>query len=595
MNKANSTSYQIGRQRDVINKKTHTGYDPSRQPPYTYSKSEGSFQSIFAMWEWVCKLYREGNKALAATRISIVYFVQVIVRRRSLNKTFCIENLVYILSIQSTALLAMISASKFKVKQPIVFLVPESFELIAKSFDIINCDCQEGNNCRLLTACFNTSQDVSYHKILRDSVKLLIYILEILSGTYKENYKPLMAAVNHGTDTEAIHCLVLTLTVLGNLVLHDLIHSELCHSIYNKILSAFQSTLKSKLIIRTMPETFYQLASSKNTKELFEGVISRLLQSVGLRLMSLQTVINLGKPRIVIKPFLSRRIPRVDFKWPPYQMPPQLLPKKEPPSATQDTSGAETEANQQEESLLRSTAETEITPEDILAEDDNQLSDRQTPEGETSIGDEDDKRDGAQEDQSDNSTDIESGDEEESEDEDVRKELSAAAVAEVKLEKAPEPDLKLEREKNEFLNETHCIICRIEVEEAKDHFESEKHLHQKKRYVAYQSALYTYEFTQKHLVEIIDDCQSMEHTEYEIEKAAMHAEQLIKSNDEEIAKQRQEFNWENRIEKLKELRDQTGKVIKELDIKLQQAKQRVEESQEAELSEEEKSEDEEKN
>ena len=326
--KNNIVSYEISMQRNRINNlvKVQAGYDPSRHPPYSYLRRENSYQSIFGMWELTCKLYREDNKSLVATRISVVYFIQTIARRRSLNVTFSIENLICILTIQSTALFAMISASRFKEQLQNIFFVPESFEQIIKMFDLINCDCLEGKKSQMLSACFSTSEDVSSHKILKDSVKLLKYILDVLLGIYKPGYQPLERAMNYGTDTEAVHSLVLTLTVFGNLVLYEFLSPKDCQHIHTKIVSLLQGTVTSKLSVR---EKFIKVVQSTNTKDLFESAISTLLMSVGLRLMSLQTELSQGKAQIVIKPCESQQIAKVDYKWEPYLVTPQLLSKKE--------------------------------------------------------------------------------------------------------------------------------------------------------------------------------------------------------------------------------------------------------------------------
>ena len=610
MNKATIISFETVRQRDWINNlvRTQPGYNPSREPPYSYSysKSTNIYQSIFGMWELACKNYRERNKALIATRISVVYFIQTIARRRSLNWTFSMENLVHILTIQTTALLAMISGSRFKERKQIVFIVPESFELMTNAFDFVNCSCQQENNYRLLTACFNTSQDLSFQKVSKDSARLLGYILDILSGIYRREYWPLKKAVKEGTETEAVHCLVLTLTLFGNIVVYEFLTPEDCRVIYNSIVSALQSTITFKDTVRRMHETFYKVASTRNTKDLFEGVISTLLKSVGLRLMSLQTVIKLGKPQITIKQCTSRQIPKVDFRWEPYQIPPHLLPRKEYHVSAKESDSIDAPVLKVN-TVPESQGDTGPNMANVPAEDDLQPRDSQNLIPDTveldfirdnSIENKDHNRDNlTKNNQPDDSRDIESGDEEESEDEDVRKELSAAAVVEVELEAEPEPDPELEKEKKEFLNENRCIICNIESEEVDHHFKSKTHSHQRKLYSSYKNALMTYEFTQKHLVELIKECQEIISTDYELERAVVHAEQLIKSNNEEIANQGDDSNWQNRIDKLEELRDQqTQRVISRLDSQLKKVKQKelVRDMQEAELSEEEKSEEEEK-
>ena len=596
---------EINKQRTIINSRVHIlrRYDPSRHAPFTYSYSKKSglpYQSIFAMWELACKLYREG-KALHATRISLAYFVQVIARRRSLRKTFSVENLINILTIQSTALLAMISASKFRQKQRNIFIIPESFELIVKTFNLINCD--RPDHCQLLPACLKTLQEVPPEIVLQRSIKFLSNILDLLTGFYRMEYKPLKRAIHNGTRTEAIHCLVLALTVFGNLVLYDLLPTHDCEILFKEIIGILESKVTSRYKLRKMvQETYFKMTSSTkfNTKALFEEVIRLLLEQADLKLMCLQTVTSLGKPKIVLKPYSPQQIPHVDFKWAPYNIPTRLLSRNQPDSIAKvqvhvdDFNPAEdvlTQAIQRQLSLLESDENIQSDAQTVFKEDGEEATNDQIDD--EAIQDDRENKDELNDGQQNEASIIDSGDEEESEDEDVIKELSAAAVAEVKLVEAPKPDPELEEEKKEFLNEGHCIICGIEIEEAKYHFKSQTHMLQKRLYLAYNNALCVYNCTQKHLIELIANCRGIDHTDYELERAALHAEQLKTSNNEEIAKEGHDSNWESRKQKLEKLQDKILKEIKDLDDQLKQAEQKKIESQEAEHSEEEKSEEEE--
>ena len=283
--------------------------NPTQGPPYSYiHRNNHDYQSILSLWDQSCELYRHHNKALIATKISFQNFIQTIARRKSLNETFSLENLISILTVQSTALLAMQSASLFKYNQYNTMVIPESFESLMNNFDMIY-SCSDING-RLLTACLNTSEQVSPDKVLQDTKNILLEIFNLLIGEYRRHYNPLKKALCDGTNTEAVHCLALALTILGNLVLHKWISvSTSLHFLY-AIVKVLEASTKYK-------EACHALKNCTDTKSLFQ-ILQQLLTSIDLKLVSLQTVTSLGKVNLRIKsPLFPSQIPIISFSLKP--------------------------------------------------------------------------------------------------------------------------------------------------------------------------------------------------------------------------------------------------------------------------------------
>ncbi len=542
----NQLNCSIKKQEKMVNEAVWSefGYDPSRNSPftYTYRRREDTYQSIFDLWDHSCKLYRGKSKALVATRISFTLFIQVIARRRSLNKTFSLENLIHITTIQSTALLAMISASFFKFSQPRVIVVPESFELMINNFDLIN---SSSTNTGLLDACLNTSNQLPEHTVLQKASELLIGVIDLLTGTYNYRYFPLNEAIYKGTDTEAIHCLVLTLTIFGNLLLNGLLSSEKGQSIFQIIIKVLKTSKNGTV----SQQAYLALVSCTNTKDLFQKVVHPLLRGIDLNLMLLQTVSIIGKQQIRIKSSLPLQIPTVEFKW---------KPRTQSDSAI--NSRSESKQTSQAGTLPESIHNTESEETYQQHQDQSNEEDRAVVDRTISLEQND------------------------SEDEDVQEELSAAAQMEYK----PEPKLseELQKEISECKHVNRCIICDEPVEDDRKHFEEAKHKCQKTEYDKYTNALITYNSTQKHLVEVIDKCRN---SNYELERMTLNAEELIRSNKEEISQVGQDCSWKQRTEKVSKLRNETQNVIADLDKK-QFEQQKVND----ELSDEDRSEEDEK-
>ena len=546
-------NYTIKKQEKMVNEEVRLQngyYDPSRSSPftYTYRKRENTYQSIFDLWDHSCKLYRGKSKALVATRISFTLFIQVIARRRSLNKTFSLENLIYITTIQSTALLAMISASLFKSSQPKVMVVPESFELMINNFDLINTGSTQTG---LLDACLNTSNQLSVHTVLQKASELLIGIIDLLTGTYNYRYFPLNEAVCQGTDTEAIHCLVLTLTIFGNLLLNRLLPPEKVQSIFQIIVNVLRKSKDGTASQRVC----LAFASCTNTKDLFQKVVHPLLRDIDLNLMLLQTVSIIGKQRIRIKSSLPSQIPTAEFKWKtPTQPDSAINSQREPKQMSQ-------EAGTLPESSNTTSEETYQQDQDQSNGEDRAVVDRTI-----------------------------SLEQDESEDEDVQEELSAAAQMQYKPE--PKPSEKLQKEMSQCKHGNRCIICDEPVEDDGKHFEEANHKDQKTQYDQYTRDLITYNSTQGHLVEVIEKCRKNNHSNYELESMTLNAEELIRSNKEDISQVGQDCSWKQRADKVSKLRDITQKVIANLDKKHKETFEQQKAN--TELSDEDRSEEDEK-
>ncbi len=320
----------------------------------------------------------------------------------------------------------------------------------------------------------------------------------LLAVTAKEIIKPAK------TDAEAVHCLVLTLTIFGNLVQHGLISFQIGQEF-------LQTIIKVLAISKYKDSEFYlALKNCANTKDLFQKVIQPLLNSIDLKLMLLQTGTHLGKVNIRIKSLLSSQIPMVPFR----------QTAKRTHTDQIKTLGA---------SVKNGSA----------------------------------KKD---QDQKDQSNELSSSPE--AEDEEIQEEIQAELNSMEKIKYEPEPELivdsELEKEKAMFQHNGRCIICNKPVENNEQHFKEKKHKDQKILYAKWQGALSEYTRMQAELQKMIDTCRKVEHGSYELEKFALEAEDFIRENKEEIAHISQGYKWEEGHGQVCELMEKTKKVLADL-------------------------------
>ena len=196
-------------------------HGPWYPPPYafTYNSWMDKYQHYFFFWIESCRCIRQG-KVITAVKMSMDYFICVVARRRSL-RTDSVANLISILSVHSTALFATLSFSGHPRTQRYNFIVPQTFKYAVESFNELNC--QLSDDQHVLVACArNVQKEKSFKKLESKAFDLLWRMLDVLLGRYREYYHVLRDTVSktHCIESgEALHCLVLTLTLLGNMAL----------------------------------------------------------------------------------------------------------------------------------------------------------------------------------------------------------------------------------------------------------------------------------------------------------------------------------------------------------------------------------------
>ena len=201
------------------NSRSEKGYKPP--PAFVYYAPKKNYNHIFFLFLKSCEFIHSGE-VLSASKL-VLHIVKTIANRTSLASTISVTNLVNIACIHSIALLGLATRCYFLLKQPSTILVPHTYKHIAQVFDDLNCQSQ--GDKWLLPACM---EDATVQKcpksdipqLIHDILELLQLVLDLLLGRYNKNFHVLRYAIRSEhclLSGEAKHCLILILTLFGNL------------------------------------------------------------------------------------------------------------------------------------------------------------------------------------------------------------------------------------------------------------------------------------------------------------------------------------------------------------------------------------------
>ena len=293
---------------------TQAMYKPSHTS--VYSSREKKYQHVFSLFMKSCALIRSDCKVLTASKIVLHFIVKTIANRKSLASSISVGNFVNIVCIHSIALLGLATHCCFLLKQPCTFLVPHTYSHIAQVFDDLNCHTQ--GDKWLIRACM---EDVNIQKcsksnlpqLTKDILELLQLVLDVLLGRYNRHFYVLRFAIRNLTclqNGEVKHCLILVLTLFGNLAFRGSFWSdEQLHHYQREINAALEQLPEQLPEQHPLKHVQKIFASSANVSGTFLA-LSQLLAS-GDRSSHLQrfTVVQKQQkvPKLELTQFLLLR------------------------------------------------------------------------------------------------------------------------------------------------------------------------------------------------------------------------------------------------------------------------------------------------
>jgi len=300
------------------NNKVKSATQATYKPSHTsvYSSREKKYQHVFSLFMKSCALICSDCKVLTASKIVLHFIVKTIANRKSLASSISVGNFVNIVCIHSIALLGLATHCCFLLKQPCTFLVPHTYSHIAQVFDDLNCHTQ--GDKWLIRACM---EDVNIQKcsksnlpqLTKDILELLQLVLDVLLGRYNRHFYVLRFAIRNLTclqNGEVKHCLILVLTLFGNLAFRGSFWSdEQLHHYQREINAALEQLPEQLPEQHPLKHVQKIFASSANVSGTFLA-LSQLLAS-GDRSSHLQrfTVVQKQQkvPKLELTQFLLLR------------------------------------------------------------------------------------------------------------------------------------------------------------------------------------------------------------------------------------------------------------------------------------------------
>ena len=531
-------------------------YVPRYPPPFytfIYKERQCKYQHFYFFWMESCKCIRQGN-VINAVKLSMDNFVCVIARRRSL-RSISVINLVSILSMYTTAVFAALSYSGFPQRQRYTFIVPHTFRHIVESFDELNCQNSE-DHCVLSACAQNYVQKAkSFQQLERKAFDLLWRMMEILTGRYHEHYHVLQYAVRSKArieSGEALHCLVLALTLLGNLALvgyEEPYINGICKNIHDALKHIPRHVVECAKPLLEVREI---LAYCTDARDILRSMVLKLLTSIDSRNAGLLgfRVVQKQQPQLSMINFVD--IP--PHHLPRRQLTPLLLPQKQPLSvsaqhtATEsqtDNAGSVTEEGQSGHDQTRDSAEQQRVSPDFNRTTSYPGADEP---GESETHD-DDAYD--------------------TDDPDINEILDKAEqIVEAIPELTPEEKHK---EDVSLIDENFCIACgknmTSEIYEA--HCASEQHKQNIDLCKAFKEAEKQYHQGVAKLEHLLQESQKIENRPLSLDDLISSITSKLRENEQQINEAKRKYNWSMGVS---EMGNEMNTLLKQGQMELQEAR-----------------------
>lgn len=239
-------------------------------------RNEKRYYHIFFFWLRSCEMVRKGL-ALDAAKCAIYHFLCNIAVDKH---TFISEmDFVDILTVHCTGILAMLTQLNCHEGVVVQLVVPSLYKHAVEVFNDLNCKCRE--DCFVLRACSETVKRTKKTRQLRsECVKILWRALDLLLGLHVKDFSVLSYALKQGKaliSGASRHCLVIALTLLGNLTWMEAIPPKRSIDLYYKRMQtitarAYEQQNPPKYIV----DAFNTFSVSHSIDQLFQLLLGVL-------------------------------------------------------------------------------------------------------------------------------------------------------------------------------------------------------------------------------------------------------------------------------------------------------------------------------
>ena len=257
---------------------------PTKKKPLPLDYIDGPTH-YFSIWLRSCKIIRqEGDVLYAIQELALPRFVKTIAKRSSLH--IDVGDLVNIFSIFSLAMFSLLAAHATQQRRTTTFFLPETFGHMMQTFDELNC--QEPMDKTLLEACTLTFYNRFFNiQIVYDC---LWDMLSILLGVFRKQFAVLNYSIVKRFYTEALHCLVLTLTILGNMAF--IRSKEHVFTYQVQVLQQLKPLVEQTGTgpeYKSLQEAYISFAKCTGTQDIFRTIV-QLLSHAGFAIVELKAI-----------------------------------------------------------------------------------------------------------------------------------------------------------------------------------------------------------------------------------------------------------------------------------------------------------------
>ena len=206
-----------------VNSKDSGGDQECKSPPgFIYWENEKKFYHIVSIWLKSCVEIREGRCFLHASKLAIERFIGTI-SRNAHDYCFDVINVVDILAIHCTGILALLTDVRAMENYPTPCTVPLFYKSIVNTFNSMNCWKKKDRD--LLLACADdVIRSKSTVNIFNEGCQLLVQSLDFLLGTTSYSSILAMGLKTMPSSAASKQCLILVFVLLGNLSMLGVFH-----------------------------------------------------------------------------------------------------------------------------------------------------------------------------------------------------------------------------------------------------------------------------------------------------------------------------------------------------------------------------------
>ena len=251
---------------------------PGLPDVYVFDSQSKEYKHLMLLWLEVCEMIRD-NKILASCTVAVHNIMCHIASHRAISDTLSMSNLLHIVTIHTTTILAMHAACATARSKFGNFYVPSSYLQVIKVFQSMDACAVlgEGQNLEVFKSCItDVTTRKDRYRLPKQLFNLLTTILKVIIGMHNTQFNPLKHALSNENclkNHEAHHCLILVLILFGNIGQMQLCSDQYLLEYKIRICESMKHCEEP-----TLKEAYDQMSTSTTILDCF-GAAKKLLEA----------------------------------------------------------------------------------------------------------------------------------------------------------------------------------------------------------------------------------------------------------------------------------------------------------------------------